>query len=216
MSEKVGEFMEKIQSLYKSSSIYSWPFSKVESQIRSIQGQIKLKEKSDKNVVDEKSSRFFNGLHLMASQAMLKSHLWEVDQLKQFASQKVDFGAIKNDNSRLLLLHFTEIAIAADFFIEKRAVNEENFDVNFSIDSKTSVDFVKNFILPALLDTEKPKEVVVVFFEENLNVANMIDRMVFDNPPKNWNEKTKLFILTDNSFEMPAHLILSFKLFALE
>lgn len=233
LSLKISDFMEKLHRLYITSPLYIWHFSKFQENILNAQRQINLKsstkDKENNPENDEKCNLLLQHLYKTASATMLKSHLWEVTELKTFLDQKIDFNNIfdsNNENNRLFMLHYTDIALAADFFIGKRFGSEDKStfvydeskhdDENFSVERNTDSEFIKTNVLPILLDDKQPKDVIITFFEENINVANMIDKIIFENPPSNWNKETRIFILVDNSFEMPTHLILSFKLFALE
>ena len=50
----------------------------------------------------------------------------------------------------------------------------------------------------------------------NLEVANLINKLLIDLPSSKWNERTVLYVVTDNSFEFPPYSIISSKLIALE
>ena len=197
VTDEILGFLQKIQNLYTISPLYLWPFSKLVDQISDISG---------------KNAQLINILYQRVSSAILKKHQWGIDELK--FSKSADFESQK---SKLNILHYTDIFLAVNFLQNRynraKVTNGQIVEYeNFSIEKDTSLDMnlIKNLL------KNNGKEIIFTFFDQNMSVAQDIDRIISESPPSTWHEKSKIFILTETSFDMPPHIVLTFRVFALE
>lgn len=199
LSDDVIKFIYKLQNMYKVSPLYIFPFSKI---------QIEL-NRSNKFAKSESltKSQMIDNFHSNISKEILNCHLYQIGDIQPHSE-------IEISSEKILIFHYTDIGNATNFFLSQKVPYVET--INISIDKNSQIESIEEKLHNVLNEVEKSYRIIFSFFEENLEVANLINKLLIDLPSSKWNERTVLYVVTDNSFEFPPYSIISSKLIALE
>ena len=146
------------------------------------------------------TDNFMRDLLELVASAMLSSHRWGIDDLAKATPRPVV-------PKRLNIFHFQDIACAAEYLLNMEGSEQHHFSIEE--DEKVDCDAMKAYL-------QEGSDVIVSFFCENCACAHQIDDFIASFPVDQWHEKSRLFLLTDTSFEFPAHLVNISRVFALE
>jgi hypothetical protein len=132
--------------------------------------------------------------------SMLASHRWGVEQLKTVEP-------LKFAPRKLNILHYEDLAIATELFLHIDSKAQHHCSVQQDTEFKAAefTEFLK-----------EGSDVIFAFFEDNLAFALELDQAVSAVEAVDWNDDSRVFILTDTSFEFPSHLICVCQLWAIE
>ncbi|OHT13103.1 hypothetical protein TRFO_16855 [Tritrichomonas foetus] len=192
ISSEIAGLIEKLQNLYKISPLYLFPLSKIKEIIE--------------NINTPKAEIIEAFLQKIVS-SILKNHLWGINMTKN-----TKLSLDRFISSKINILHYIDIVFATEFLINYEKSYNNIKLITYSIDSHSSIDI---HTIQKMLISES-NVIVLSFLEENIKVAFSINELICSQPQETWNEKSLLFITIDNSFELPAHVILKSNLLAIE
>jgi hypothetical protein len=132
--------------------------------------------------------------------SMLASHRWGIEQLKTVEPQP--FAP-----QQLNILHYEDLACATELFLHI----DYNVQHHYSVQRET--EFNATEFIQFLRDGS---DIIFAFFEENVAFALELDKALSGFPTLDWNDRSRVFILTDTSFEFPSHLTCICQLWAIE
>ena len=146
------------------------------------------------------TSDFMRDLMELVASAMLSSHRWGIDDLAKATPRPVA-------PKKLNIFHFQDIACAAEYLLNANSRKQHHYSIEYE-QTLDIEDIRKNL--------EDGSDVVISFFCENCVCAELIDEFIAGFPVDQWHSDSRLFLLTDTSFEFPAHLVNICRVFALE
>ncbi|EAY10123.1 hypothetical protein TVAG_274870 [Trichomonas vaginalis G3] len=176
-AQKIQEFITDIQNYYEYSSLYLFPFEKISKILKSC---------------PENSNQYEHLLQTIG-QSLTTHHRWTIKQLKgitipEFVPSKIN------------ILHFNEIANAAEYFIKSLSTGEKyNVDKNSELGNCMS----------QLIDCVDRGEVIyIIFFSENKKFYDDLLKFLKQNPPENWKDSAKLYLLVESNHDVPSELVM--------
>jgi hypothetical protein len=131
---------------------------------------------------------------------MLASHRWGIDQLRAAVPRGFE-------PMRLNIIHYEDVAAAAELFLGMDAQIQHHYSVEAEtvFNEEEFAEFAG-----------QGSDIVLAFFEENMAFAMQLEAVLVPALIEKWNDKTRVFILTDTSFQFPSHLICVCRLWAIE
>lgn len=174
---KIQQFITDIQNTYEHSSLYLFPFEKITRMI---------------NSCPENENKFtFVQKQICATFA--QHHRWGIKQLSGVKPGEFIPGKFN-------ILHFNEIAQAAEFYIQK-----VHSDVVLNIEENSDI---KNYFSKLDDCVLTGKTVYFIFFNENKKFYQQLSEFLIQNPTNTWQETSKLFLLVETSYNIPPRLVI--------